>query len=177
MAGGVKGLDKLMKKYNGLDNAVMGPGLEKAVGTSSKMVQAEAKLLCPVDDGELRQSLKSSVELREDKAIGTIYTNKKHGPYVEMGAGPVGEANHAGISPLVSPAYTQSPWWIHESQIDKETAEKYHFFSIDTAKGRFYQTSGQAAQPFMYPALKNNEDRATRNISNYLAREIRKAVQ
>lgn len=177
MAGGVKGLDKLMKKYGSLDNAVIGPGLEKAVGASSKMIQAEAKLLCPVDDGELRQSIKSSVELREDKAIGTVYTNKKHGPYVEFGTGPVGEANHAGISPEVSPTYSQSPWWIHESQVDKETAEKYHWFSIDTAQGRFYQTSGQAAQPFMYPALKNNEDRATRNISNYLTREIRKAVQ
>lgn len=177
MAGGVKGLDKLMKKYNSLDNAVVGPGLEKSVGASIKMVQGEAKLLCPVSDGELRQSIRTSVELQEDKAIGTAYTNKKHGPYVEFGTGPAGEAEHAGISPVVSPSYVQSPWWIHESQIDKETAEKYHFFSIETQQGRFYQTSGQAAQPFMYPALKNNEDRATRNISNYLAREIRKAAK
>lgn len=177
MAGGVKGLDKLMKKYSNLDNAVVGPGLEKAVGASIKMVQGEAKLLCPVNDGELRQSIKTSLELQEDKVIGTAYTNKKHGPFVEFGTGPVGEVEHAGISPEVSPAYTQSPWWIHESQIDKETAEKYHFISIDTPHGRFYQTSGQAAQPFMYPALKNNEDRATRNISNYLSREIRKAAK
>lgn len=177
MAGGVKGLDKLMKKYSGLNNAVTGNGLEKAVGASIKMVQGEAKLLCPVNDGELRRSIKTSKELREDKAIGTVYTNKKHGPYVEFGTGPKGEANHTGISPEISPAYSQSPWWIHESQVNKETAEKYHWFSIDTPEGRFYQSSGQAAQPFMYPALKNNEDRATRNISNYLAREIRKAVQ
>jgi len=177
MAGGVKGLDKLMKKYNSLDNAVVGHGLDRAVGASIKMVQSQAKLLCPANDGELRQSIKTSVELREDKVIGTAYTNKKHGTYVEFGTGPVGEVEHAGISPEVSPVYTQSPWWIHESQIDKETAEKYHFLSIDTPHGRFYQTSGQAAQPFMYPALKNNEDRATRDISGYLKREIRKAAK
>ncbi len=177
MAGGVKGLDKLMKKYSNLDNAVVGPGLEKAVGASIKMVQGEAKLLCPVSDGELRQSIKTSVELQEDKAIGAVYTNKKHGSYVEFGTGPVGEEEHAGISPEVSPVYSQSPWWIHENQVDKETAEKYRWFSIETPQGRFYQTSGQAAQPFMYPALKNNEDRATRNISNYLSREIRKAAK
>lgn len=177
MAGGVKGLDKLMKKYGSLDSAIAGPGLEKAVGASIKMIQGEAKLLCPSNDGELRRSIKTSVELREDKAIGTAYTNKKHGPYVEFGTGPKGEAAHAGISPTVSPSYAQSPWWIHESQVDKETAEKYHWFSIDTPEGRFYQSSGQVAQPFMYPALKNNEDRATRNISNYLAREIKKAAQ
>lgn len=29
----------------------------------------------------------------------------------------------------------------------------------------------------MYPALKNNEDRATRDISGYLKREIRKAAK
>lgn len=177
MAGGVKGLDKLMKKYSSLSGSVTGSGLEKAMGASIKMVQDEAKLLCPSNDGELRQSIKTSVELREDKVIGTAYTNKKHGTYVEFGTGPVGEVEHAGISPEVSPVYTQSPWWIHESQIDKETAEKYHFFSIDTPHGRFYQTSGQAAQPFMYPALKNNEDRATRDISGYLKREIRKAAK
>lgn len=177
MQGGVKGLDKLMKKYNSLDNTVIGAGLEKAVGASMKMVQAEAKLMCPVNDGELRQSIKTSVELREDKVIGTAYTNKKYAPYVEFGTGPKGEDSHAGISPLVSLSYSQSPWWIHESQVDKDVAEKYHWFSIDTPEGRFYQTSGQAAQPFMYPALKNNEDRATRNISNYLIREIRKAVK
>jgi len=64
MAGGVKGLDRLMKKYNSLSNSVTGPGLEKAVGTSIKMVQSEAKLLCPVNDGELRQSIKTSLELQ-----------------------------------------------------------------------------------------------------------------
>lgn len=177
MAGGVKGLDKLMKKYSNLDNAVVGPSLEKAVGASIKMVQSEAKLLCPVNDGELRQSIKSAIELQGDKVIGTAYTNKKHGPYVEFGTGPVGDEEHAGISPEVSPVYSQSPWWIHENQIDKETAEKYRWFSIETPQGRFYQTSGQAAQPFMYPALKNNEDRATRDISGYLKREIRKAAK
>lgn len=177
MAGNIKGLDKLIRKYNSLSNGVTGTGMEKAVGASMKIVQAEAKLMCPANDGELRQSIKTSVELREDKVIGTAYTNKKYAPYVEFGTGPKGEADHAGISPNVSPAYTQSPWWIHESQIEKETAEKYHWFYIDTPEGRFYQTSGQAAQPFMYPALKNNEDRVTHNIKNSLSKKIKKAVQ
>lgn len=177
MEGNIKGLDKLMKKYGTLATQVVGQSMKKAVGASIKMVQGEAKLMCPVNDGELRQSIKTDTEVQENKVIGIAYTNKKHGPYVELGTGPAGEADHAGISPSVSPSYSQSPWWIHESQIDASTAEKYHMFYIDTPEGRFYQSSGQAAQPFMYPALKNNEDRATRNISNYLAREIRKAVQ
>ena len=78
---------------------------------------------------------------------------------------------------MAAPAYVQKPWWIHESQVDKETAERYHWFFIDTPEGRFYQCSGQAAQPFLYPALKNNEKRVAKNMENALRRELRKAVQ
>lgn len=175
MAHGINGLDKLMKKYGQLGQQAAGKAMEQAVGASAKLVQGEAKLLCPVNDGELRQSIRTDVEIRDDYVIGSVYTNKKHGPYVEFGTGPKGEESHAGISPEVAVSYTQSPWWIHESQVDQKTAEQYHWFYIDTADGRFYQSSGQAAQPFLYPALKNNEERVTRNIANYLAREIRKA--
>lgn len=174
MANGVKGLDKLMKKYGDLAIAAAGPGLAKAVTASTKLIRAEASDACLVKSGELKQKIRISTEQQDEKVIGTVYTNVKYAPYIEFGTGPKGEKNHEGISPLVTPVYSQSPWWIHESQIDVETAEKYHWFYIDTKDGRFYQCSGQAAQPFLYPALKNNEDRVTRNISNYVAREIRK---
>ena len=118
MANGVKGLDKLMKKYGDLATAAAGPGLIKAVGASVKVIQGEAKLLCPVSDGELRQSIRTSTEQQDESVIGAIYTNKKYAPYIEFGTGPKGEKNHEGISPLVTPVYSQSPWWIHESQID-----------------------------------------------------------
>lgn len=173
MDGGVKGLDKLMKKYGDLQD-VVDHGMKKAVGQGVKIAQAGAVLMCPVNDGELRQSIKTRVEVEADKVIGTVYTNKKYAPYVEFGTGPKGEADHAGISPEFSPAYSQSPWWIHESQVDAETAEKYHWFSIDTAQGRFYQSSGQAAQPFMYPGLKDNEDIICRKVNGILSAELRK---
>lgn len=177
MANGIQGLDRLMKKYNALAQGVAGQGMERAVGAAVQMVKAEARLLCPVGDGELRRSISSKVETEGDKVIGAAYTNKAHGPFVEFGTGPKGEANHSGISPLVSPSYSQEPWWIHESQIDAETAEQYGWFYIDTKDGRFYRCSGQAAQPFLYPALKNNEERATRDISDYVSKEIRKVCE
>lgn len=177
MANGIQGLDRLMKKYNTLAQGVAGQGLERAVGAAAQLVKAEAKLLCPVSDGELRGSISSKVGTEGDKVIGAVYTNKAYGPFVEFGTGPIGEANHSGISPLVNPSYSQEPWWIHESQIDAETAEKYGWFSIDTKQGRFYRSSGQAAQPFLYPALKNNEERVTRNIANDVSREIRKVCR
>lgn len=176
MAGNINGLDRLMRQYGALARVVAGQNMEEAIGRAAHIVQGEAKLMCPVNDGELRQSIKTSVQSAMGNVTGTVYTNKKYATYVEFGTGPAGEADHAGISPEVSPAYTQSPWWIHESQIDRATAEKYHWFYIDTPEGRFYQTSGQAAQPFMYPALKNNEKRVKKYVSGYLAEKIREAA-
>lgn len=176
MAGGVEGLNKLMAQFGELGGVIASEHMEKAVANQIKMVQAEAKLMCPVNNGELRNSIKTTTEVRDGVVSGICYTNKKYASYVEFGTGPKGEADHAGISPEVSPAYTQSPWWIHESQIDAATAEKYKWPSIDTPEGRFYKCSGQAAQPFIYPALKNNEERATRNIANYLARKIKEEL-
>lgn len=172
----INGLNSLMKKYGAMAKLVVGQNMEKAIGRGTHIVEAQAKLMCPVNDGELRQSIKTSVEKQDGKVTGTVYTNKKYASYVELGTGPKGEANHAGISPEVSPSYSQSPWWIHESQIDKDTAEKYHWPYRDTARGRFYQCSGQPASPFMYPALKNNEKRVTRSVSDYLAKKIREAA-
>ena len=181
MANGIEGLDKLMKKYGQLGEQVADRAMERAVNASCKMIQGEARLLCPVfqggGGGELRRSIMTTVDKVDSVVIGTIYTNKAYAPYVEFGTGPKGEKNHAGISPAITPAYTQSPWWIHESQVDEAAAEAYHWFYIDTPEGRFYQSTGQAAQPFMYPALKNNEERATRNIANYLAGEIKKVCK
>lgn len=177
MANGMKGLDRLIRKYDALALSAAEKGMERAVGAAVQLVRAEAKLLCPVDDGELRRSISGMVKTEDEKVIGTVYTNKAYAPYVEFGTGPKGEASHSGISPLVSPSYSQEPWWIHESQIDAAAAEKYGWFYIDTKEGRFYRCSGQAAQPFMYPALKNNEERVTRNIANYLSKEIKKVCE
>ena len=172
----IEGQKDLARKFAALEQ-VADQHFERIVKNQMKHVQAEARLLCPVQQGELRNSIKSMVERRDDKIIGTVYTNKAYATYVEMGTGPKGAENHAGISPVVNPAYTMSPWWIHESQVDKIVAEKYNWFYLDTPDGRFYQCTGQPAQPFMYPALKNNEDRVVRTMKNALNRELRKVCK
>lgn len=160
---------KLIRKFDNMADV----DLRKGVGRALKTVQGQAKLLCPGDSGELRNSIMTTVEGTADHAIGTCFTDKRYGPYVELGTGPKGEWNHAGIAPSISPAYTQHPWWIHESQVDKELAEKYHWFKITTKDGVFYQCTGQPAHPFLYPALKNNEGR----ISDMFAEDCRKDME
>lgn len=154
MAGGVKGLDSLLKKVGELGTAVAGDTMVKAVHASCRLVQGEAKLLCPVDSGALRGSIRVSVEEQGDMVEGCIFTNMEYAPYVEFGTGPVGEANHTGVSPQVDLSYSQTGW-----------------------KTPFGYTEGQSAQPFLYPALKDNEERVKRNIANYISREIRKACK
>lgn len=169
----IEGLDKLER---GLD-AVAKISPRKAIKDAITFVQDVAKSNCPEHDGELKNSIFTTVWKREDITGGACYTNKKYGPYVEFGTGPRGQADHVGISPEIAVAYNQSPWWIHESQLDTNVAEHYNWFYIDTPDGRFYQCSGQAAQPFLYPALKDNEDKVANIIRDELKKEIRRLVK
>ena len=175
----IQGQKELDRKFAALEQ-VCDQHMERFMGQQGKYIQAEAKLRCPVagtGGGELRDSIKTMIECRDDVVISTIYTNKAYSVYVEMGTGPKGAADHAGISPVVNPSYTMSPWWIHESQVDKEAAEEYHWFYLDTPDGRFYQCTGQPAQPFMYPALKDNEDKVVERMEKALKRELRKVCR
>lgn len=165
----IKGMRELNRKFSVLANISMHSSIEKGI----QFVQGAAKENCPTNDGELRNSIFTSVQ-DGDATVGVCYTNKSYAPYVEFGTGPRGQENHTGITPNVDVVYSQNPWWIHESQIDRSIAEKYHWFYIDTPKGRFYQCSGQAAQPFLYPALKNNKEVVLGIIQNQLKKEIRR---
>lgn len=160
----VNGVQSLMRKFNELGS--MEPIVYKAVRKQAKVVRDVAVKLCPVyapkgdpipgvSSGELRGSIHSKVEQDAEATIGCIYTNSEYAPYVELGTGPVGEANHLGISPDIPVAYTQEPWvWQDE-------------------EGGFHYTEGQPAQPFMYPALKSMEKRVVNAIGMDLQAGIR----
>jgi HK97 gp10 family phage protein len=121
------------------------------------LVQEAAKGKVPTNTTALRESILTDVVVTGNTVTGVCYPTFKYAIYVEFGTGPRGQTNHEGISPDVAVAYTQSPWWIHESQLDEGVAEKYHWEYIETKQGKFYKCTGQPAHPFMYPALKNNE--------------------
>jgi HK97 gp10 family phage protein len=164
----IVGVDKLKRKLDKIASI----SLEKPTQKAISLVQESAKSNVAVDSGELRESIYTDVQTEGERVIGTCYTNKEYAAFVEFGTGQKGQENHNGISPEVPVAYRQTPWWIHESQIDKQTAEKYHWFYIDTPEGRFYQCTGQPAKPYLYPALKNNEDNIREIYSEYITEEI-----
>lgn len=162
------GKAELDKRFDNISKVDLRFGIGKGIS----LVQESAKGNCPVFDGELRDKIMTVVEEEGDLIRGTCWPAAEHAPYVEFGAGPKGQANHSGISPDIAVSYSQSPWWIHESQIRREVAEHYHFFYIDTTQGRFYQCTGQPAQPYLYPALKSNEDEIVDIISKEVKRQL-----
>lgn len=169
----VTNLDRLNVKLDKLSKA----DLSLAARRGISFVQEEAKNLCPVKDGELRRSIHTDLLREPAKVTGICYTNKEYAGYVEFGTGPKGQEKHTGISPEVTPVYVQKSWWIHESQIERRTAEMYGWFHIDTPEGRFYQCSGQVAKPFMYPAISNNREIIEKIVAEYAREAIRRAIQ
>lgn len=55
--------------------------LSEGVAGSCKVVEADAKAMCPVDTGELRKSITSEVS----GTTGVVGTNKEYAMYVEFG--------------------------------------------------------------------------------------------
>ncbi|HEM6492399.1 TPA: HK97 gp10 family phage protein [Streptococcus suis] len=159
------GADQLISKLRRLSSQRQTEIMAKAIHNAAKnVVQADAKLRAPVNDDDLRTGIKVRMS-KSGNPRAEVVSTSDHGAYVEFGTGPKGAANHAGISPEVSVSYRSTPWYVHESQID---VGAYRFQKI----GEFYKMFGQVAQPYLYPALKDNEERVTKNINRYVKRKL-----
>lgn len=82
-----------------------------------------AKKLCPVDTGNLRNSITHMVDEQESAAI--IGTNSEYGAYVELGTGIYAKGGGGRPTP-----------WVYKD-----------------AKGNWHRTHGQKAQPYLKPAV------------------------
>lgn len=87
--------------------SVISPAAFTAVQQSVEMVVEEAKAICPVDTGELRDSISGKVEETGKSAVGTIVAAAPHAGYVEYGTGVRG-ANSPGVEPG---PYPYDPSW------------------------------------------------------------------
>ena len=94
-------------------------GLEKA----GLVAEGYAKKLCPVDTGNLRNSVTHVVDESEPAVI--IGTDSEYGAYVELGTGTYAEGGGGRPTP-----------WVYQD-----------------AKGNWHYTRGNKAQPFLKPAL------------------------
>lgn len=138
----LENMDSLIRKLNALGGNSQ-KALRVGVLQATKYVQGQAKLLAPVDDGQLRNSIQASVETQGDQITGKVSTNVEYAAYVEFGTGQRGEQ---------SPSPPKSPENLSYRQ----------------------DWAGMSAQPYMYPALRNNESKVRSIVASAVRKEIRK---
>lgn len=122
-----------------LENATtyMIKDMEKKVGKASLLVENQAKMDCPVDEGILRASITSEVEVTEMEIVGRIGSNEEYAPYVHNGTGIYAKDGNG----------RKTPWT----------------YQIKSGRRRgYYHTVGQRAQPFLLYAQLFNRDRIER---------------
>lgn len=172
MAETVKGAKALNIKLGKMENITS--VLQSAMGKEIQRVRVAAVEDCPSNHSELKRSIRTMMQPYDEGIRAVCYTNAKYAAYVEFGTGPQGQEQHEGISPNVQPTYTQQGWWFPGNDIEPADADRYHWPKSEGPDGVFYYTDGQPAQPFMYPALKMNENIITANLSAALQTEIKK---
>ena len=150
--------------------------VNRAVQKSLEVIQSDAVMNAPANLGQLKSSIFTAVDEEGTKVSGTVYTDLEHGWYVEFGTGPVGAADHDGISPEVPVAYRTTGWLIPGDAISDADALKYKFKKVIFKDGSvWYATNGQPAQPFMYPAFMNNVENVEAFFQNALADAVKEA--
>ena len=132
----IKGIDSLTKRFNNIANME----LKTAVNKATELVHGQAKALAPADTGLLRESIHMQVKDTGKEIQGRVYTNLEYAPYVEFGTGVTGDGTYPYKLKGLNLAYRNKGWAYY-----------------DEDKDEWIYTKGQEAQPYMYPALKENE--------------------
>lgn len=142
----IDGMDEVLDMLDGLKDEIMQAAL-KGLKKGLKRTVREAKALCPVDTGQLRNSIIDVAMVRGGQIEAEVGATAEYAVYVEMGTGPKGEANHAGISPNANPTYSPKGW-VYK----------------DPKTGEFRYTNGMPARPFLYPAYKLTRDKIVGDV-------------
>ena len=132
----IKGIDRLTQRFNKIANLE----LREAMNKATQLVHGQAKALAPADTGQLRGSIHMQVKNKGNELEGRVYTNVEYASYVEFGTGIKGNGTYPYTVEGLTLEYKNKGWAYY-----------------DEDKGEWIYTKGQKAQPYMYPALKQNE--------------------
>lgn len=113
-------------------------GVARALEKCGLLAERHAKKLCPVDTGNLRNSITHRVELDGGNSAAWVGTNSEYAAYVELGTGQY----VSGGRP--------TPWVYKD------------------AKGNWHYTRGNKEQPFIKPAVSDHAQEYRDIISNAL---------
>lgn len=145
----VSGFDEVAENIAALSAGLM-EAARKGLKAGMLPMVADAKMrVAPTDNstGQLRNSIGADAVVQGAFVVGDFHASAEYALYVEMGTGPEGEADHAGINPDEHPTYTLHGWTYK-----------------DPRSGEFFYTTGQPARPYMYPALKAGEGKLSEAV-------------
>lgn len=149
--------DEVIRKLKKLSDVDAEQVLKKATA----YCHGQAKSLCPVDTGALRESIHMQFIKKGRQSGGKVYTNMEYAAYVEFGTGIKGNGSYP-YDANISLTYRDTPW----------------VYPIDTDDGKeFRRTEGQVAQPYMYPALHDSEEYMLELMSDDLKEQIHKKMK
>lgn len=86
----IKNTDRLLQRLNNIANSDIKSTMSKA----TILVQNQAKLLVPVDTGNLRSSIHQEIKEDTKNIQGRVFTNVEYAPYVEFGTGQRGKESN-----------------------------------------------------------------------------------
>ena len=134
-------MDDLFKLANDLEKLSKSAKqtIEKEVSKNSKLIQAQAKALAPVDTGNLRNNITTQTEWNGNTCVGKVSCDVEYAPYVEFGTGIYSTLGMGRQTP-----------WVYKS------------------KDGFKYTQGQQPQPFLFPAYNAEINNVINNIFNML---------
>lgn len=132
----IKNVDRLISRLKNIADMDLKEKMVQAVN----IVHGQAKNLAPVDTGNLAGSIHQEIRKNGTDLEGRVFTNLEYAPYVEFGTGSTGNGTYPYKIKDLNLSYRDTSW----------------VYTPDGGE-TFYHTEGQIAQPFMYPALKENE--------------------
>lgn len=122
--------------------------LVRKVQQRAQILAGDARDLCPVGlhagesdvtGGNLRDSIHDYTEVHGEEIEGGAATSVGYAPFVEFGTGPVGDQEGHPLDGPLGITRRSTGWTYYKD-------------------GKFIHTKGQPAQPYMYPAMKQNEE-------------------
>lgn len=148
----VEGIGRVEAALTGVSDEMI-PNAASGLKKGLLLVERDAKKLCPVNTGELRNSIKASVTELATSATGEVGSPLEHASYVEMGTGEVGKASGGNGSP-VSVSYRTGGWFVPLARGEQMMADTI----VEGASNGFW-TYGQPARPYLWPAYQANKDK------------------
>jgi HK97 gp10 family phage protein len=115
----------------------------RALEAIGLFVRGEAQVRCPVDTGNLRDSI--DYQVNEGRKSVMVGTNVEYGIYVEKGTGIYAAEGNGRKDP-----------WVYQDE-----------------KGDWHWTRGQRPQPYLTPAFEDNKKRIQRLAAEQLGRGLR----